>query len=149
MFRGPAALMRRNPMIWGGSGGGAVLCVIGFLAPMLLPGISKGIFHAVLVIPMMTLYLVLLSLGLKPKFTPVNLYVDQNGIWANDAPLVARRDIAQASIRPALRSKEQRISSSGGAFSITSPAYPMTVELITARGKLFIDPGSDQAAAAI
>jgi hypothetical protein len=116
---------------------------------MLLPGISKGIVYAVVGIPMITLYPALLSVGLKPKFTPVNLYVDQNGIWADDAPLVARRDIAQASIRPALRSKERRIRSSGGMVSLGLPAYPMTVELITARGKLFIDPGSDQAAAAI
>lgn len=149
MFRGPAALMRRNPLIWWVAGGGCAVCVLAFLAPMLLPGIPKGIFHAVLAIPMLTVYPMLVTLGLKPKFTPVNLYVDQNGIWADDAPLVARRDIAQASIRPALASKERRISSSGGAFSITNPAYPMTIELITARGKLFIDPGSDQAAAAI
>jgi hypothetical protein len=149
MFRGPAALMRRNPMIWWVFGGGCVVCVLAFLAPMLLPGIPKGIYHAALAIPMLTVYPVLVTRGLKPKFTPVNLYVDQNGIWANDTPLVARRDIAQASIRPALASKQRHISSSGGAFSLTLPAYPMTVELITARGKLFIDPGSDQAAAAI
>jgi hypothetical protein len=136
-------------MIWWVFGGSMVLCVLAFLAPMLLPGISKGILHAVVFIPMVMLYLPLLSIALKPKFTPVNLYVDQNGIWADDAPLVARRDIAQASIRPAIGSEARRIHSSGGAFSMTLPAYPMTVELITAHGHLNIDPGSDQAAAAI
>ena len=136
-------------MIWWVSGVGVAVLAMGVLAPMLLPGTSKGIVYAVVSVPMMTLYPVLLFLGLKPKFTRVNLYVDQNSVWADDAPLVARRDIAQASIRPALRSKERRIRSSGGMVSLGLPAYPMTVELITARGKLFIDPGSDQAAAAI
>jgi hypothetical protein len=92
--------------------------VIAFLAPMLLPGISKGIVYAGLCLPLLILYPVLLSIGLKPKFTRVNLYVDQNGIWADDAPLVARRDIAQASIRPALASKARRINSSGGVVSL-------------------------------
>jgi hypothetical protein len=149
MFRGPAALMRRNPMIWWVFGIGVAACVIAFLAPWLLPGTSKGVVYAVVTVPMVTLYPVLVSLGLKPKFTRVNLYVDQNGVWADDAPLVARRDIAQASIRPTLASKERRIANSGQMVSLTLPAYPMTVELITARGKIFIDPGSDQAAAAI
>lgn len=149
MFRGPAALMKRNPLIWLVSGVSVAACVLGVLAPLLLPGISKGVLHVGLVLPMVILFPVLLSAGLKPKFTRVNLYVDQNGIWADDAPLVARRDIAQASIRPAIGAEQRRIISSGGAFSFTSPAYPMTVELITARGKLFIDPGSYQAAAAI
>jgi hypothetical protein len=149
MFRGPAALMKRNPLIWWVSGVAVAACVLGVLAPLLFRGTSKGIVYAVVCIPMVTLFPVLLSVGLKPKFTRVNLYVDQNGIWADDAPLVAGRDIAQASIRPAIGAEGRRISSSGGAFHVTSPAYPMTVELITARGKIFIDPGNYQAAAAI
>jgi hypothetical protein len=131
------------------SGGGVAVCVIAVLAPTLLPGTSKGIVYAVLCVPMMTLYPVLLSLGLKPKFTRVNLYVDQKGVWADDAPLVARRDIGQAYIRPAVAAEEQRINDAGQIFYVTSPAYPMTVELITARGRVNIDPGGDQAAAAI
>jgi hypothetical protein len=107
MFRGPAALMKRNPLIWWASGVSVAACVLGVLAPLLLSGISKGVMYAGLVLPMVILYPVLLSVGLKPKFTRVDLYVDQNGVWADDAPL------------------------------------------ITARGKLFIDPGSYQPAAAI
>ena len=131
------------------AGGGLVVCVIGALALMLLPGTSKVIVYAALCIGMLTLYPMLLSRGLKPKFTPVNLYVDQNGVWADDAPLVARRDIAEAYIRPAAAAEEQRINNAGRISYVTLPAYPMTVELITARGRVNFDPGSDQAAAAI
>ena len=60
-------------------------------------------------------------------------------------PLVARRDIAQAYIRPAAAAEEQRINNAGRMLYVTLPAYPMTVELITARGQVNIDPGSDEA----
>jgi hypothetical protein len=92
----------------------------------------------------------LVTRELKPKFTPVDLYVDQNGVWADEAPLLARHDIAQAYIRRPAASQEKRINNSGRISFITLPAYPMTVEFITTRGgQVNIDPGSDQAAAAI
>jgi hypothetical protein len=150
VFRGPAALMRRYPRIWWVFGGGVVVCVIGALALMLLPVTSKGIVYGGLCVGALVLYPMLVTRELKPKFTPVDLYVDQNGVWADDAPLLARHDIAQAYIRRPAASQEQRINNSGRISFITLPAYPMTVEFITTRGgQVNIDPGSDQAAAAI
>ena len=145
-----AALMRRHAKVWWVFGGGIVVCVIGVLALMLRPGTSKAIIYGGLGVGMLVLYLMLLTAGLKPKFAPVDLYVDQNGVWADDAPLLARRDIAEASIRRPVASQEHRINNSGRISFVTLPAYPTTVEIITVRGgRVNIVPGSDQAASAI
>jgi hypothetical protein len=150
VFRGPAALMRRYPRIWWLFGGGVVVCVIGALALMLLPVTSRGIVYWGLCVGALVLYPMLVTRELKPKFTPVDLYVDRNGVWADDAPLLARRDIAYAQIRRPIASQEQRINNSGRISYITLPAYPLTVEISTNRGgQVNIVPDSDQAAVAI
>ena len=149
MFRGPAALMKRNAKGWWVFGGGNVVLLIGAAVFVLVPVHSKGIVMAGLCVGA-AVYVMLVSWGLKPKLTPVDLYVDKKGVWADDAPLLARRDIAHAQIRRPVASQEQRINNSGRIFSVTLPAYPLTVEISTNRGgQVNIVPDSDQAAAAI
>jgi hypothetical protein len=149
MFHGRAAVMRRNPIIWWVFGAGIAAVVMGF-AVTLLPGPAKMTVHWLLPLAMLVLYPIGLSIGLRPKFTLVDLYVDQNGVWADNAPLVGRQEIAQAYIRPAVASRVSRMSSAGTPVAVTLPAYPTTVELVKhGRGQLNIDPGNDQAAAAI
>jgi hypothetical protein len=138
--------MRRNARGWWAFGGGNVVLVIGAVVLILVPVQAKGIVMAGLIVGA-SLYVMLVSWGLKPKFTSINLYVDEKGVWANDAPLLARRDIADAQIRRPVASQELRITRLG---TISLPAYPLTVEISTNRGgQVSIVPDSDQAGAAI
>jgi hypothetical protein len=151
MFRGSATLMRKNPQImwvvWG-VGGGMVLITV--LAVLLLPAHLKRTAGIVVPLAMLGVYPPMLSRALTPKRVPVNLTVDQSGVYADDAPLVRREDITQAYIRPALdqqvhRHVGYRSWAPMGAFrfSITTPDYPLTVEMMTRRGQVNIDPGGE------
>lgn len=150
MFRGTVSVMQRNTKGYWLVGGGIAVCALFVLAGTLLPGSSKMIVFAVLTVGMVLIYPRLVSRALKPTFAPANLYVDQTGVYADDAPMVRREDIAEAYIRPALESRIRRVNDSGRTFSITLPALPLTVELIKRTGgQLNIDPGDEQHGAAI
>jgi hypothetical protein len=149
MFRGPAAIMQRNPRVWWVFGGALAAVVLAMLAGVLLPGQGKWI-GPLLGFGMLALYPPILSGALKPKPVSVALYVDQSGIYADDAPFALRQDIAEAYIRPAFDARARRFRSSSASFSMTFPAWPLTVELITRKGRaLHIDPGGHGPAADI
>lgn len=151
MFSGPARLMRRNPQVMWVFWGGVAACLVAVAVLMVIPGkTAKGITIGVLTAGMLAVYPRLLSRGFKPVFTPVSLYVDQSGVYADDAPLALRENIAQAYIRPAIAERTQRYRNSGANFSVTLPSAPLTVELILRRGgQVNIDPGGPGEAADI
>lgn len=135
-------------------GGGVAACLLLVLAGMLLPGTTKLIAFAVITVAMLAVYPRLLSGALKPEPVSVALYVDQSGVYGDDAPLPLREDIAQAYIRPALAARAWRSTSYGGSvptsFVMNLPSLPLTVELMVRRGgQLNIDPGGQGAAADI
>ena len=96
---------------------------------------------------MVTVYPAALSRSFKPKLVPVNLHVDQSGIYADNAPVVRREDITQAYLRPAFDKQVHRMTAyrSYGyyGFSITTPSLPLTIEMMTRSGPLNIDPGGE------
>jgi hypothetical protein len=154
MFRGPATLMRKNRQLKWVFGGAMVVCLLLAVALMLLPGKTKLIAVVVVVPAMLGLYPILLSRGLAPQRVSVDLYVDQTGVYADDAPLARRENIAQAYIRSALTARTQLHTSSGGSvpagYRLNLPYYPLTVELVLRRGgQLNIDPGGQGPAAEI
>jgi hypothetical protein len=122
-------------------------------AVRLLPGQTKFVVFAVIPIAAVGLYPMLVSKALKPRPVSVALYVDQSGVYPDDAPLALREDIRQAYIRPPLAARGQRYRNYGGSvpvsFNVQFPDYPMTVELMTRKGQRNIDPGGQDAAAAI
>ena len=151
MFRGPATLMRTNPQIkWVFGGGMAAGLLLVPAALFLLPGNAKVAGVMVLSTAMVAIYPMLLSRALKPKPVSVALYVDDNGVYADDAPLALRKNIAEAYLRPALDARRTRITDSGTSFSLDLPQYPLTVELKTRSGRqINIDPGGQEAGADI
>jgi hypothetical protein len=150
MFRGTVSVMQRNTKGYWLVGGGIGVLVLFGVVQTLLPRSAKGIAFGVLTVGMLLVYPRLVSRVLKPTFAAVNLYVDQTGVYADDAPMVRREDIVEAYIRPALESRVRRVNDSGARFAITLPAFPLTVELIKRSGaQLNIDPGDEQHGAAI
>jgi hypothetical protein len=154
MFRGPATLMRRNRQLKWVFGGAMVVCLLFAVALMLLPGRTKLIAAVVVVPAMLGVYPMLLSRGLAPQRVSVALYVDQTGVYADNAPLARRENIAQAYIRPAFAARKQQHTSSGGSvpasYRLDLPSNPLTVELVLRRGgQLNIDPGGQGPAAEI
>ena len=141
-------MAQKNPQIkwvlWGVGGGIVLLTVV---AVILLPAHVKRIAGYVGAAAMVTVYPAALSRSFKPKLVPVNLYVDQSGIYADNAPLVKREDITQAYIRPAFDKQLYRMTAyrSYGyyGFSITTPSLPLTIEMMTRSGPLNIDPGGE------
>ena len=154
MFRGPATLMRRNRELKWVFGGAMVVCLLFAVALMLLPGRTKLIAAVVVVPAMLGVYPMLLSRGLAPQRVSVALYVDQTGVYADNAPLARRENITQAYIRPAFAARKQQHRSSGGSvpasYRLDLPSNPLTVELVLRRGgQLNIDPGGQGPAAEI
>jgi hypothetical protein len=132
-------------LVWGGI---AVVVLVG-VALAFLPGHLKGIALAVVSIAAIAVYGPLVTKAIKPVPDSVDLYVDQTGVYADGAPLALHGDIRQAYIRPALAPRTVVSRSSGGGIAFRTPNYPMTVELMTRKGQVNIDPGSEQAATAI
>jgi hypothetical protein len=132
-------------LVWGGI---AVVVLVG-VALAFLPGHLKGIALAVVSIAAIAVYGPLVTKAIKPVPDSVDLYVDQTGVYADGAPLALHGDIRQAYIRPALAPRTVVSRSSGGGVAFRTPNYPMTVELMTRKGQVNIDPGSEQAATAI
>jgi hypothetical protein len=135
--------------VWGGI---AVVVLVG-VALAFLPGHLKIIAFAVIAVATVAVYGPLVSKALKPVRDSVDLYVDPTGVYADGAPLALHDDIRQAYIRPAY-TRQTRSRSSYGSLGyvqipITTPDYPMTVELMTRKGQVNIDAGSEQAATAI
>jgi len=155
MFRGPATLIRRNPLMKWVFGGALAICLLAIAIGMAVPGQMKVIFFFALALAMLAVYPLLLSRALKPIKVPVALYVDQSGVYADEAPLISRQDIVHAYIRPPYDQRVVRqtgYSSSLGyyRYRTTLPSFPLSVELVRRRGgQLNIDPGGEQAAAEI
>src|SRR6185312_13676789 len=150
MYQGPATLLENKSqtrrVFWLVGGGILLLTVV---AVLLLPAGYKRYAAYVGGGVMLSVYPAALSRSFKPKLVPVNLYVDQTGIYDDNAPLARREDITQAYIRPAFDKKTHRYSGGYGSstgpysFKITTPAYPLTLEMMTKSGQLNIDPGGE------
>jgi hypothetical protein len=149
MYQGQATLMENKSqtrrVFWFVGGGILLLTVV---AVLLLPADYKRYAAYAGGGAMLVFYPAALSRSFKPKLIPLNLYVDQTGIYADNAPLARREDITQAYIRPAFDKQVHRYSgyrSSTGpySFSITTPQYPLTLEMKTRTGQLNIDPGGE------
>jgi hypothetical protein len=122
MFRGPATLIRMNrQMPWGVHATGAAGCVLLVAAWMLLPAQTKWTAYTVIPPVIAVIYLRTLSRAAKPVRVSVDLYVDQSGVYADDAPL---------------------------SYPLHLPSVPLTVELKMRSGRqLNIDPGGQGARA--
>lgn len=141
MFRGYATLMQTNPRVKSVFGGAVAASVLLVTAIAVLPGVTKLLAAAAILVGFITIYPRALSCALVPQRTAVDLYVDQDGIYADDTPLALRTDIENAYIRPAM---DVRMS------HVDSPSYPLTVELqVRHRGQVNIDPGGQGPAAEI
>src|SRR6185437_15109688 len=140
MFRGHATLMQTNPRVKSVFGGAVVASVLLVAVIAVLPGATKLIAAAAILVGFITIYPRALSCALVPHRAPVDLYVDQGGIYADDAPLALRGDIENAYIRPALDAHPGRVVPTSDHVDL--PSYPLTVELqVRHRGQVNIDPG--------
>jgi hypothetical protein len=146
--------MQRNPRIMWVFGGAIAVVAIAVPVLIFLPGNMKVIGAAVLGVGMLSIYPVMLSGALKPKRVSVALVVDHSGVYADDAPLALRENIAEAYMRPPLDAQTKRFTSYGrsmpASYSIDLPSFPLTVELVLRRGgQLNIDPGGQGPASEI
>jgi hypothetical protein len=153
MFRGHATLMQSSPRVKSVFGASAAASLLLVAAIAVLPGPTKLIAAAAILVGFITIYPRALSCALVPHRAPVDLFVDQHGVYADDTPLALRGDIEHAYIRPAL---DTRASGHGDrdagvpAGQVDLSAYPLTVELLVRhRGQVNIDPGGQGPAAEI
>ena len=153
MYRGQAKLMETNPMVKWVFGSGVAVCLLLTAACIVLPGKTKLIAVVVVVGAMLVVYPRMLSRALVSRPDRVSLYVDESGVYTDDAPYALREDITAAYIRPALTARTSRHWNYGGSvpttYSLDLPKYPLTVELVTHKGQLNINPGGQDAAAEI
>lgn len=156
MYRGPAALVRlSNPVKWRIGIPLVAIAVLYLAVYLVVPAIPEKMrFSIVSAIGVAGTALVVLLLGRKfvPLRDPVALHVDQTGVYANGAPLALRPDITRAYIRlgnPSQPKPVRWVGTTPGNFGVRLPPWPLTVELITARGQFNIDPGGHEHAAAI
>lgn len=153
MFCGNATLMQTTPRVKSvlAAAAGASLLLVAAVA--VLPGPAKVIAAAAVLVGFITIYPRALSCVLKPQRAPVDLYVDQNGVYADHAPLALREDIENAYIRPALDPHSHHPNFTGTVATsdhLDVSSYPLTVELqVRHRGQVNIDPGGQGAAAEI
>ncbi len=137
--------MQANPRVKSVFGGAIAASVLLVVAIAVLPGAAKLIAAAAILVGFITIYPRALSCALVPQRAPVDLYVDQDGVYADDAPLARREDIENAYIRPAL---DDGAVPTGHHVGL--PSYPLTVELqVRHRGQVNIDPGGQGPAAEI
>lgn len=144
MFRGQVSVIRM-----GLSGIAAwtlfLGCVLGGVALLLL---AKGVLGGILVAVG-----VLVWLGHRYKLRPpkwVEATADDTGIFVDGAPLVRRKDIQQACIRPQQDAETIESRSQYGRSFLDLPAWPLTVEIVRRDGTpLNIDPGGEESAAAL
>jgi hypothetical protein len=150
MYQGPATWLQNRSQtrqVFWLVGGGILLLTL--VAVLLLPAGYKRYAAYAGGGAMVSAYSAALSRSFKPKRVPIYLYVDQTGIYVDNAPLARREDITQAYIRPAVDKKVHRYSGGYGtsrgpySFNITTPAYPLTLEMKTRSGQLNIDPGGE------
>jgi len=142
--------MRTNPRVKSVIGGSVAASLLLVAAIAVVPGPTKLLAAAAILVGFITIYPRALSCALVPQRAPVDLYVDQNGVYADDAPLALRGDIEHAYIRPALdaHSEHGGVMAHGDHADLSS--YPLTVELLVRhRGQVNIDPGGQGPAAEI
>lgn len=154
MFRGPANLVRTNPLMLRAVASGAGFLLLIVVVVVVVPGIWKHTVAVVAALAMLAVYPRMLSRASKPKLVPVELVADHTGLYADNALLARREDITSAYIRPAFDEQEHRYRAYGSIgyyrFRVTTPALPVTLEMTLRRsGQLNIDPGGEGHAAAI
>lgn len=141
----------RVKSVFGATAGASLLLVA---AITVLPGPAKVPAAAAILVGFITIYPRALSCALVAHRPAVDLYVDQHGVYADDAPLALRADIENAYIRPALDAHRSRPTNYGSAVTtddhLDLSSYPLTVELqVRHRGQVNIDPGGQGPAAEI
>ncbi len=146
--------MRTNPRVKSVIGASVAASLLLVAAIALLPGPTKVVAAAAILVGFITIYPRALACALVPNRAPVDLYVDQNGIYADDAPLALRGDIENAYIRPALDGHTSGHPNYGNptptSYHADLRSYPLTVELqVRHRGQVNIDPGGQGPAAEI
>ncbi len=145
--------MQSSPRVKSVFGASAAASVLLVAAIAVLPGPTKLLAAAAILVGFITIYPRALSCALVPHRAPVDLFVDQNGVYADDAPLALRGDIEHAYIRPALDTRPTGHANHGGAAPtghVDLSSYPLTVELLVRhRGQVNIDPGGQGPAAQI
>ncbi len=145
--------MQSSPRVRSVFGASAAASLLLVAAIAVLPGPTKLIAAAAILVGFITIYPRALSCALVPHRAPVDLFVDQNGVYANDAPLALRGDIEHAYIRPALDTRASGHGTDGGRVPtghVDLSSYPLTVELLVRhRGQVNIDPGGQGPAAEI
>jgi hypothetical protein len=144
MFRGRVSVVRMGLtgiaawMLFLGAAGGCVLLVF----------LDKGLLGGMLVATAMMIWL-----GYRYKLQPprwVEATADDGGIFIDGKPLVLRKDIQQAYIRPQQDAQTIEGRTQFGRMFIDLPKYPLAVEIIRRDGtSLTIDPGGHRAAAAL
>ncbi|MEO7091713.1 MAG: hypothetical protein ABI175_00595 [Polyangiales bacterium] len=140
-FRGRVTLLRGNPMMMRVFGGGMIALVLLMVVIAVLPEESRKTVAGLLIAVFVAAYVALLSRGLQPLRQEVELHADPHGLFADGQPLVARADIVQAYLRPAIVATAVK--------GVEVPAWPMTVELVTTTGQLNIDGGGEPQTQAI
>jgi hypothetical protein len=137
-FRGTVTLLRANPnfrrvWVWGTL---ALLPLVATIA--FLPEGAKKTAAPILIFAFVAAFGALLSRALVPSRQTVELVADARGLFANGAAIVARAEITRAYLRPAIAAWSSK--------NVRAPAWPMTVEIVSARGQLNVDAGSEDAA---
>jgi hypothetical protein len=139
MFRGQVSVVRTGLsgiaawMLFLGAAGGCVLLLF----------LGKGLFGGMLVA-----VAVFVWLGYRYKLRPpkwVEATADDGGIFIDGVPLVLRKDIQQACIRPRQDAETIESWSQHGRTFLDLPEWPLTVEIIRRDGTpLNIDPGGNR-----
>lgn len=144
MFQGQATLMRANPLAMKVFKWGMVLMIPVFAALFLasyLPKAISGFVTTAVIGVYLAGYVAALSRGLKPLQETVDLCADARGLFTRDRFLVPRETIVEAYLRPAIAGQSVK--------GVVTPAWPLTVELLTTSGQLNVDAGSEASAGQI
>ena len=137
-FRGTVTILRQNPWM-------PRIFLIGTLGlvPLvatiaLLPEPSRRTVAPLLIGGFVAGYTYLLSCALRPLRQTVAMVAGADGLVANGQCIAPRGEIHEAYVRPPI----------GGARAkgVTIPDWPLTVEIVSSRGQLNLDAGSEASA---
>ena len=107
--------MQTNPRIKWVFGAGMAGCLAAVAAIAFLPGRMKIVAAIVITLAIVAIYTRALSGAMTPERKLVELYVDENGIYADNAALALRNDVDKAYIRPALGARTSQHTNYGGS----------------------------------
>jgi hypothetical protein len=83
-------------------------------------------------------YVAALSRGMQPEKESITLRADLSGLHGPAGPIALRAEIVDAYVRPAVDAASVR--------GVSTPAWPLTVEVITRTAQLNLDTGGEAAA---